>query len=52
MSKNLIMEEDDDLVDEADNLEKSGKKSSAKGGEDDDYSDDFDWLCKLGLKNF
>ena len=48
MSKNLIVEDDDELVDETDGLGSSSKKlgGAAKNGaqdeDNDDYSDDFD----------
>ena len=42
MSKNLIPEEDDDLVDETEGLGTSGKKG--KDNEEDGYSDDFEWF--------
>ena len=39
MSKNLILEDDEDLVDETD---QKLKEKSGKADEDEDYSDDFD----------
>ena len=44
MSRNLIPEEDDDLVDETEGLGTSGKKGKGGDNEEDGYSDDFEWL--------
>ena len=49
MSKNLIVEDDEELVDETEIVASGDKKNAAKDESDDEYSDDddFDWVIKL-----